>query len=336
MFNLVIKMDEGNIYEIVWDNGCFVCEPDLCEKDLPYRPVFENYTEKDYKVKLNIVGKGEKSFCFYADEIATENDITMIKELPKNSVAVFTALKYSTSSIFNFKYFFAPLKSPNPNNPTALKAPKIYPEKPVLQPAQPTTDANAPQAQVQVQTENQAQPQVQVQQQYIQPINEINTQEQKTEIIQQENTNEKNQTIQTTVKTEITTITKEEKGQNVPIVQTEIKTTKVEEQKIIPKQTQVNVVQKKGGHPVFKTQGQIIDENGVLVQYYLDNGEEFVIGLENRSNMKVKMQLIIEGAVIVNTGKSLAVFYSNPRERKIFKAKKINNGNVAFQFDYAE
>ena len=30
------------------------------------------------------------------------------------------------------------------------------------------------------------------------------------------------------------------------------------------------------------------------------------------------------------------VFYSNPRERKIFKAKKINNGNVAFQFDYAE
>ena len=49
MFNLVIKMDEGNIYEIVWDNGCFVCEPDLCEKDLPYRPVFENYTEGLYQ-----------------------------------------------------------------------------------------------------------------------------------------------------------------------------------------------------------------------------------------------------------------------------------------------
>ena len=319
-------------------NGVYLYRAATNMDSIPFETaIFENYTDKDYKVKLNIVGKGEKSFCFYADEIATENDITMIKELPKNSVAVFTALKYSTSSIFNFKYFFAPLKSPNPNNPTALKAPKIYPEKPVLQPAQPTTDANAPQAQVQVQTESQAQPQVQVQQQYIQPINEINTQEQKTEIIQQQNNNINNQTIQTTVKTEITTITKEEKGQNVPIVQTEIKTTKVEEQKIIPKQTQVNVVKKKGGHPVFKTQGQIIDENGVLVQYYLDNGEEFVIGLENRSNMKVKMQLILEGLVIANNGKSYAIFYSNPRERKIFKTKKIANfnGQIAFEFQYA-
>ena len=93
---------------------------------------------------------------------------------------------------------------------------------------------------------------------------------------------------------------------------------------------------KKPGNPVFKTQGQILDENGALVQYSMINGDTFVIGLENRSNMKVKMQLIIEGAVIVNTGKSLAVFYSNPRERKIFKAKMINTGNVAFQFDYAE
>ena len=90
---------------------------------------------------------------------------------------------------------------------------------------------------------------------------------------------------------------------------------------------------KKGGHPVFKTQGEIIDENG----YYLDNGDEFVIGLENRSNTKVKMQLIIEGAVIANTGKSIAVFYSNPRERKIFKTKKIANfnGEIAFEFQYA-
>ena len=98
------------------------------------------------------VGKGEKSFCFYADEIATENDITTVKELPKNSVAIFTAIKYSSSSIFNFKYFFAPLKSPNPNNPTALRSPKIYPEKPSLQPAQPTTDANGQPVQDQIQT----------------------------------------------------------------------------------------------------------------------------------------------------------------------------------------
>ena len=281
-------------------NGVYLYRAATNMDSIPFETaIFENYTDKDYKVKLNIVGKGEKSFCFYEDEIATENDITTIKELPKNSVAIFTALKYSASSIFNFKYFFAPLKAPNPNNPTALRAPKIYDEPPVIQPPQPNTEANA--------NEN------------------INTQE-----VNQENNTEK---VETKVTTEVKTITKEP---NVEKIETEVKTEKIITQNVIPQQTETKVVKKKGGHPVFKTQGEVLDENGVLIQYYLDNGEEFVIGLENRSNMKVKMQLIIEGAVIVNTGKSLAVFYSNPRERKIFKAKKINNGNVAFQFDYAE
>ena len=75
-------------------------------------------------------------FWFYNDEIATENDTTAIKELQKKSLAIFTALKYSISSIFNFKYFFAPLKSPNPNNPTILRAPKIYDEEPKFEEAQ--------------------------------------------------------------------------------------------------------------------------------------------------------------------------------------------------------
>ena len=66
----------------------------------------------------------------------------------------------------------------------------------------------------------------------------------------------------------------------------------------------------------------------------MEYGDEIVIGLENRSNMKIKLQLIIEGAVIINTGKSVALFYSNPRERKIFKLKANNNlsEKVVFQF----
>ena len=307
-------------------NGVYLYRAATNMDSIPFETaIFENYTQNNYKVKLNIVGKGEKSFCFYADEIATENDITTVKELPKNSVAIFTALKYSSSSIFNFKYFFAPLKSPNPNNPTALRSPKIYAEKPVIQPAQPTTDINAQPEQGQSQTQAQVTTQIPEVNQNVQPINEINTQQQNIE------------NIQTTAKAELNPITKEEKGKNVPTIQTEIKTTKVMENNTIPNQTQVNVVKKKGGHPVFKTQGEIIDENGVLIQYILDNGDEFVIGLENRSNTKVKMQLIIEGAVLANTGKSYAVFYSNPRERKIFKTKKIANFNkeIAFEFQYA-
>ena len=77
-------------------NGVYLYRAATNMDSIPFETaIFENYTDKDYKVKLNIVGKGEKSFCFYNDEIATENDTTAIKELQKKSVAIFTALKYS-------------------------------------------------------------------------------------------------------------------------------------------------------------------------------------------------------------------------------------------------
>ena len=34
MLNLVIKMEKGKIYELVWDNGRFTCGDDKCEKNL--------------------------------------------------------------------------------------------------------------------------------------------------------------------------------------------------------------------------------------------------------------------------------------------------------------
>ena len=94
---------------------------------------------------------------------------------------------------------------------------------------------------------------------------------------------------------------------------------------------------KKGGHPVFKTQGQIINEDGSLVQYALENGDDYVIGLENRSNIKVRLQLYLEGLILNNTGKNYALFYSNPKERKIFKTKILKNygREIYFEFQYA-
>ena len=319
-------------------NGVFLYRGATNMDSIPFETaVFENYTDKDYKVKLNVVGKGEKSFCFYEDEIATENDITTIKELPKNSVAIFTVLKYGVSSIFNFKYFFAPLKSPNPNNPTALRAPKIYDEPPKLGEPQATTDANAQQAQ------SQAQAQIPEQNQNTQSNQEVNI-EHKKEVAPKEIQENKEENIQASAQNEINKVEDKQKEsqkvaeqpkENIQEIQKE---EKIENEKnILPPQTQVKVVKKKGGHPVFQTEGQILDEDGALVQYYMETGDEIVIGLENRSNMKIKMQLEIQGAIIVNSGKSVALFYSNPRERKIFRAKKINNFNdqVVFQFLYA-
>ena len=310
-------------------NGVYLYRAATNMDSIPFEAaVFENYTEKDYKVKLNIVGKGEKSFCFYADEVATENDVSIIKELPKNSVAIFNALKYSQSSIFNFKYFFAPLKSPNPNNPTAIRAPKIYDEKPNLQPEQSKNDNNA--QPTQTQTQAQIQTQIPVQEQISEPKQEIIIPE-KAENIQEENQKEKNENIKTTEKAQVKTKINEE---NIQKVETKIKNEIITNDNIIQTKTQTNVIKKKGGHPVFKTKGENLDVNGEIVQYCMEYGDEIVIGLENRSNMKIKLQLIIEGAVIINTGKSVALFYSNPRERKIFKLKANNNlsENVVFQF----
>ena len=321
-------------------NGVYLYRAATNMDSIPFETaVFENYTDKDYKVKLNVVGKGEKSFCFYADEVATENDITTIKELPKNSVAIFTILKYGLSSIFNFKYFFAPLKAPNPNSPTAIRAPKIYDEPPKLEEAQQNVEENDQQSQVPPQ----------IPEQNIQPQQEMNIQQNK-EVIQQE---KQIQDIQANAQTEVNPIEDQQKEiqkvpeqqkekiiyqkkeQNIQTTQKEVKTQNIINQNISSSQTQSKVVKKKGGHPVFKTQGQMLDYEGALVQYYLENENEIVIGLENRTNEKFRLQLTIYGAIIANTGKSMAVFYSNPRERKIFKAKRLNKkGEISFQFDY--
>ena len=116
-------------------NGVFLFRTSTNMDSLPFEAaVFENYTENNYRVKVNVASKGDKSYSFYEDEIVGEDSNSAIKELPVNSVCVFAVLKYSLSSIFSLKYFFAPLKSPNPDSITVQKAPKIYPEKSTLKP----------------------------------------------------------------------------------------------------------------------------------------------------------------------------------------------------------
>ena len=59
--------------------------------------------------------------------------------------------------------------------------------------------------------------------------------------------------------------------------------------------------------------------------------------LENRSNMKIRLKLFLKGLVIGNTGKTFAIFNSNPKERKIFNTKILPNYSyeqITFQFQY--
>ena len=106
-------------------------------------------------------------------------------------------------------------------------------------------------------------------------------------------------------------------------------------QKTTTNKKQVNV--KKTGNPVFMTQGQFIDQSGTLVQYSMIEGDNCIIGLENRSNMKIKMKLVLQGLVIGKEAKSFAAFYSSPKERKVFRTKILPNYSyeqISFEFQY--
>ena len=63
MFNLVIKMEEGKIYEMVWDNGCFDCEEKNCIKDLISKSVFYPLINQTYEScrEYKLKEEGEES-----------------------------------------------------------------------------------------------------------------------------------------------------------------------------------------------------------------------------------------------------------------------------------
>ena len=345
-------------------NGVYLYRTSTNMDSIPFEgAIFENYTQNGYRVKVNVVGKGQKSFCFYEDEIANEENTSIIKELPINSVAVFLVLKYTLSSIFNLKYFFAPLKPPCGNTQTALKAPKIYKEKPLLQPEQPNNLQNQFGFQDYSNTQNNSQYNPYQQninqnayfQQNIQPNNQnISYYQNIQQNIQynpyqqniQDNTMYYPQINQNYYPYNIKNTTQFIPKTNMPYNnQNNIVNMYPNMQNVSLNQNNPPKINnfvnnqnvKKTGNPVFNTQGQIINQDGSLVQYAMVNGDNYVIGLENRSNMKIRLKLFLEGLILTNNGKNTALFYSNPKERKIFNTKILKNYNreIYFEFQYA-
>ena len=73
--------------------------------DIPFLlACFVNPTQNSYKIKLEVKGKGSKSFCIYNDNTATENDISVIKEIKPASAITLSVMKYSLSSMFSLLY----------------------------------------------------------------------------------------------------------------------------------------------------------------------------------------------------------------------------------------
>ena len=80
MFNLVIKMEEGKIYEIVWDNDCFDCE-DNCQEDLETKNVFDDKEtlkyNNCYEIEREKPGNWEPKF--YITWFGTDKDKRQLK-----------------------------------------------------------------------------------------------------------------------------------------------------------------------------------------------------------------------------------------------------------------
>ena len=103
MFNLVIKMDKGKIYDIVWDNGCFDCD-DSCQNNLKSYSAFNSSLsqtyENCYETEVCTLNNG-MSNCdpkFYITWFGTDKDKRQLKTA---GLAMTKFKHYSVSSLYS-------------------------------------------------------------------------------------------------------------------------------------------------------------------------------------------------------------------------------------------
>jgi len=48
MFNIVVKIHDGIVYEISWDNGCYSCDQN-CKKNIETKNIFDNNEAQTYE-----------------------------------------------------------------------------------------------------------------------------------------------------------------------------------------------------------------------------------------------------------------------------------------------
>jgi len=233
MQKAMVDFCKKNITPIKKSNGLNIYTYKTYTKQLPFMvTAYENTSSNYYKTTTEVTCKGEKSFCIYCDNNASENETKVIKQLPPKSMTCVIILKYSNSSIFSCS------------------------------------------STIQASTEKEA---------------------------------------------------KAEEGKNNNMNYNNIN----------------NNANNSNVHPVFNMEGEAIDDDGYLVQYLLESGNNsYTIGLENRSGYGFKLCINLEGLDIIDAnyqGNSKPVFNINPYEKKVFNVRVKNNyyGNVSFQFEYA-
>ena len=194
---------------------------------------FENNSHINNKVSVELKSIGDKSCCFYCDDIGNENDEFIIKDLraKKDSFCIFLIMKYSIESLFTINYLI-------------------------------TTDLE-----------------------------------------KLENT--KKTVNNSTLKKNMLKYTYDSK--------------------------------KIDSNIVFNEEGQPHDIEPLLIQYFLEINNGYIIGLENKSKKKMKLRLLLEGLELTDSyykGRDSLVFI-DPKEKKTFNTviKNRFKGDLSFKFE---
>ena len=102
-------------------NGVNVYVTKSFNKDIPYKVLtFENTSNNNYAITVSIECKGSKSCCFYCDDVATENDLKVVKNVKAKQTIAVIIMYHSLSSLFNFNCTITDAKEesdPNYNHP---------------------------------------------------------------------------------------------------------------------------------------------------------------------------------------------------------------------------
>ncbi len=104
MFNIVIKMEKGKIYDVVWDNGCFDCD-NKCNNEMVSYSVFNSSLsqsyENCYEEISSCTASSDTNSCdpkFYITWFGTDSDKRQLKTA---GLAMSKFKHYSVGSLYS-------------------------------------------------------------------------------------------------------------------------------------------------------------------------------------------------------------------------------------------
>ena len=84
-------------------NGIHLYYTKSFKEIIPYRTyMVENTSNENYSVTFNLKCKGGKNCCFYCDDVASEDDIKVVKYLKSKETSVIIVMYYNISTRFEF------------------------------------------------------------------------------------------------------------------------------------------------------------------------------------------------------------------------------------------